>query len=266
MAGAVGSAPADQDRPAEAVSLEGPPTTAPETLAELHTRLTVGARVTLNVPDRDRDHWSPRRLIDVIVGAGFRREGPTVSGPDGRVVTVARTRTLPDRVAPDLRVLMCGLNPSVYSADVGTGFARPGNRFWPAALAAGLVGTDRDPTDALRRHGIGMTDLVKRATPRADVLRTEEYRSGLARVTRLCWWMNPAVVCFVGLSGWRAAVDRHASAGWQPTSLGASAVYVMPSTSGLNAHATLAALTDHLRTAAAGPDARISRTSRPDRR
>ena len=66
-----------------------------------------------------------------------------------------------------MRLLVVGLNPSLYSADVGVGYRRPGNRFWPAALGAGLVTRDRDPSHALRVHGVGMTDLVKRATSNA---------------------------------------------------------------------------------------------------
>ena len=65
-----------------------------------------------------------------------------------------------------MRLLVCGLNPSIYSADAGVGYARPGNRFWPAAIAAGLVTEDRDPRHALSHHGVGITDLVKRATGR----------------------------------------------------------------------------------------------------
>lgn len=165
-------------------------------------------------------------------------------------VRLVRARTLPDAVGPDLRLLVCGLNPSLYAADAGVAFARPGNRFWPAALAAGIASRDRDPRDALLRYGTGMTDLVKRATRKASELDTEEYRDGLARVERLARRLRPHVVCFVGLSGWRAAVDRTATAGRQERLLGGVPVYVMPSTSGLNTHASLFELTDHLRVAA----------------
>jgi TDG/mug DNA glycosylase family protein len=150
-----------------------------------------------------------------------------------------------------MRLLVCGLNPSVYAADAGICFARPGNRFWPAALAAGLATVDRSPDRALADHGTGMTDLVKRATPRADALTAAEYREGLARVERLVSWLRPGAVCFVGLAGWRAAVDRRAAAGAQPGDLGGVPVYVMPSTSGLNASCGLSELTEHLRAAAA---------------
>ena len=110
-----------------------------------------------------------------------------------------------------------------------------------------------------------MTDLVKRATPRADELTTAEYRAGLERVARLCAWLRPGAVCFVGLAGWRAAVDRKAVAGVQPEPLGDTPVYVMPSTSGLNARTTPAELADHLRAAAALADRVLTLPPDPNR-
>jgi TDG/mug DNA glycosylase family protein len=159
-------------------------------------------------------------------------------------------RPLPDHVGPGMRLLVCGLNPSVHAATAGIGFVTPGNRFWPAALEAGIVSRDRDPDHALAAHGIGMTDLVARATPKADVLTKAEYAQGLARLERLCRRLAPGAVCFVGLAGWRAAVDRAAVAGVQERPVGGRPAYVMPSTSGLNAATPLAALVEHLRAAA----------------
>jgi TDG/mug DNA glycosylase family protein len=104
-----------------------------------------------------------------------------------------------------------------------------------------------------------MTDLVKRATARADELSRDEYRAGLARVGRLVRWLQPGAVCFVGLAGWRNAVDRKAVPGAQPDGIGGRPVYVMPSTSGLNARVPAAELADHLRAAAALADRALSR-------
>ena len=237
----------------------------PMALAELHRVLADGAPAELVMFGGDLDleptegdsfgprkysHWPEADLQRVVVGGGFDIEQWTTHDHTAwphYSISLRRSLTLPDTVGPAMDVLVCGLNPSVYSAEVGVGFGRPGNRFWPAAIAAGLVEIDRDPARALLDHGIGMTDLVKRATPRADALTTDEYRAGLERVRWLCEWLQPRVVCFVGLSGWRAAADRHATAGWQDGDLGGSAVYVMPSTSGLNAHARLDDLTEHLR-------------------
>lgn len=237
----------------------------PMALAELHRVLAAGAPVEVVMFGGDLDlepteddtfgprrysHWPEHELRDVMGGAGFDVEAWTTAERPWRgsyEISLRRAPTLPDFVGPGVDVLVCGLNPSVHSAEAGVGFARSGNRFWPAALEAGLVSVDRDPRHALRHHGVGMTDLVKRATPQADALNADEYREGLARITRLCAWLQPAVVCFVGLSGWRTAADRSAVAGWQEQTISGSTVYVMPSTSGLNAHARLADFTDHLR-------------------
>jgi double-stranded uracil-DNA glycosylase len=97
---------------------------------------------------------------------------------------------------------------------------------------------------------VGMTDLVKRATTGARELSVAEYRDGAARVERLVRWLRPGAVCFVGLTGWRAAVDPDAQAGEQPNGFGGVPVYVMPSTSGANAHARPDELAAHLRAAA----------------
>ena len=148
-----------------------------------------------------------------------------------------------------MRVLICGLNPSLVAADAGVGFAGPTNRFWPAALQAGLVTTARDPRHALAEDRVGMTDLVKRATTGTKALAGAEYVAGAERVRRLVRWLRPAVVVFVGLEGWRAALDRRARPGVQGGGFGGSPAYVMPSTSGLNAHVRLADLVAHLHAA-----------------
>jgi TDG/mug DNA glycosylase family protein len=149
-----------------------------------------------------------------------------------------------------MRLLVCGLNPSVYSADAGYGFARKNNRFWPAAKAAGLVTKTGDPRHALDTDHIGMTDIVKRASANASVLTRDEYATGVGRVARLVSWLEPKAVCFVGLAGWRSAVDRMAVAGIQPARFGGRPAYVMPSTSGANASSRMEDLTMHLARAA----------------
>ena len=253
--------------PSPTCTCPGP--TVPLALAELHHALAVGAPADLTIFGGDAEHesfaddrfagrrfslWPEPMLRDVLVGAGLSVEDLIVEGrPDGvphLLCTVRRERTLPDTVGAGMRLLVCGLNPSLNAADAGVGFARPGNRYWPAALDAGLVTVDRDARHALLHHGIGMTDLVKRATPRADALTTDEYRDGLGRVGRLVEWLQPGAVVMVGLAGWRAAVDRKAVAGVQPEPFGGRPVYVMPSTSGLNAGSRLEDLTAHLRSAA----------------
>lgn len=230
-----------------AVNLDGPLTSLPLKLADLHRSRPVGQRLTVTMPpDIAGDH----RLGDVIAGAGFAPAADHEPDEAGATTTgLTRCDTLADTVGPSMTVLICGLNPSLYSAETGIGFARPGNRFWPAALASGLVSRDRDPIDALRSHGVGMTDLVKRPTRQASELSGDEYRNGLERVERLVDWLQPRLICFVGLAGWRTAVQRSAVAGLQRSRLAGRPVYLMPSTSGLNAHARLEDLGAHLTTA-----------------
>lgn len=192
-------------------------------------------------PGRYFSLWDPAFLADVVVGAGFELVDlevgrPGQGGARRMVLRARRARSLPDTVGPGMRVLVCGLNPSLYAADAGVPFARPGNRFWPAAMAAGLVRTAGDTRGALADCGVGMTDLVKRATRSASELRPPEYRQGAARVERLVAWLRPRVVCFVGLAGWRAAVDARAQPGLQPSLMAGAPVYLLSSTSGRNAH------------------------------
>lgn len=241
------------------------PRRLPLALAGLHRALAVGAPLALSMkrgeyvghdlpgddfPGRFFALWSPEHLAEIVTGAGF---GITACELHGTTIDIraTRLRTLPDFVGPGMRVLVCGLNPSLRSADVGLGYAGPSNRFWPAAIDAGLVTHTRDPWHALRHHRMGMTDLVKRATVGAAELRPAEYRDGRARVERLVRWLEPGVVCFVGLAGYRAAIDRRAQPGVQPEPFGGAVAYVLPSTSGLNARTSRAELTDHLRAALA---------------
>jgi len=226
----------------------------PLALAELHRDSNVDDRVRITIEVTDASEAMPT-VESLLEGGGFSISER--SGPGKFVVT--RLRSLPDYIAPDMTVLVCGLNPSLHSADLKVGFGRAGNRFWPAALASGMATVDRDPIDALTTHRVGMTDMVKRASPRADSLTRDEYADGLARLEGLCAWLRPAVVCMVGLAGWRAAVDRKAIAGVQQRRLGISPVYLMPSTSGLNAHSSLADLTSHLRAVTELADVELSR-------
>jgi TDG/mug DNA glycosylase family protein len=221
------------------------PATAPEELPFLfhraHRSLDAGARLELTLPGG----IAAERLADLVTGAGWALLDGPMADARGTRLLVERHHTLADSVGPGMRLLVCGINPSPYSADVGVGYGRPGNRFWPAALAAGIAPVDRDPAAALTA-GTGMTDFAKRATPRAAEVTRDEYESGFARVTRLVAWLRPGAVCFVGLSGWRTVVDRLAAAGVQPDAIGGRPAFVMPPTSGLNARTPPSALAAHL--------------------
>lgn len=244
-------------------------TALPQALADLHQTLVPNAPAAMKFRRGSNEglltgltdeqfsgrffaEWEPIPLRDVLEGAGFsvdycQADSKKADSKKADWIEVRATRaaTLPDFVGPKMKVLICGLNPSVYSTETGVGFSRPGNRFWPAALQSGLATRDRDPRHALQVHGIGMTDLVKRATVKAAEVESREYENGMERVGRLVKWLQPKIVCFVGLAGYRQVVNKKAQCGQQPELLGGVPVYLMPSTSGLNANYSLKQLTDN---------------------
>ena len=252
---------------AKASYLHVPAERLPMTLGDLHFALALGAPVEITVHSGRRPEgwvdefegrlfsaWSPEGLADMVTGAGFAVDDVSLTGGERAEwvrLRATRMRSLADSVGPGMRMLVVGLNPSEYAADAGVAFARPGNRFWPAAIAAGVVTRDRDARHALVADGVGLTDLVKRATPRAHWLSDAEYRAGAARVERLVEWLQPGAVCFAGVAGYSAAIGRRTKSGPQGQSFGGRPIYVMPNPSGVNQGVTLDGLADHLRAALA---------------
>lgn len=153
--------------------------------------------------------------------------------------------TVPDLVAPGLRVLFCGINPGLYTAAIGHHFGRPGNRFWPALHGAGFTPRQFAPWEEreLLALGIGITNMVARTTATAAELSPEEYVAGGARLRGLVTRYRPRVVAFLGIGAYRTAFARpKAALGLQPERLGEAALWVLPSPSGLNANHQLADL------------------------
>jgi TDG/mug DNA glycosylase family protein len=164
-----------------------------------------------------------------------------VNKPTAANLATARTRIIPDVITPNLTVLFCGINPGLYSAATGHHFARPGNRFWPALHLAGFTPRQLRPDeqDLLPTFGLGVTNVVARATARADELTTEELRAGAARLTRLAAEYAPRFVAVVGISAYRTGFNRpRATVGEQPERVAGSGLWVLPNPSGLNARWT----------------------------
>jgi TDG/mug DNA glycosylase family protein len=170
----------------------------------------------------------------------------------GRVaLTVERTDALPDVLPgpgdPPLRVLFCGINPGLLSAAKGQHFARPGNRFWPALHRSGFTPTQLHPDQQfeLPTLGLGITNLVSRATARAQELSRLELRDGGIRLATLVDAVTPSWVAVVGITAYRAAFDEpNAVIGPQHRRLGDAQVWVLPNPSGLNAHWPLPAMAE----------------------
>jgi TDG/mug DNA glycosylase family protein len=157
--------------------------------------------------------------------------------PQRRGFTRVELESYRDAIVPDLlpgsglRLLFVGINPGLWTAAVQTHFARPGNRFYPALLKAGIIERPVDPSagmtdedrDYFRSRGIGITNIVRRATARADELSDAELRTG-----------GEQLVETVG--------RRKAALGRQDETLGGAELWVVPNPSGLNAHETVDSL------------------------
>ena len=144
-----------------------------------------------------------------------------------------------------LHVLFCGINPSLYSAATGWHFARPGNRFWPALHLSGFTPRRLAPAEQhlLPGYGLGITNLVARATAQASELDAAELRVGGERLLALVTERQPRILAIAGVTAYRTAFGHpHAAAGPQPDPLEGSRVWVLPNPSGLNAHWTLGAI------------------------
>lgn len=160
---------------------------------------------------------------------------------------------LPGPDDPPLALLFVGINPGLWTAATSTHFAHPGNRFYPALLRAGILTERIDPaagmTDAdravLRSRGIGITNVVPRATAKASELRDDELREGAVRLTALVERTRPRVVAVAGITAYRTAFgERRAVPGRQPADLHGAELWVVPNPSGLNAHETTETLAD----------------------
>src|SRR5256885_7059808 len=115
-----------------------------------------------------------------------RDERARVHRPTKDELAAAGDKRIRDVIAPDLRVLFCGINPGLYSGAVGHHFARPGNRFWPTLYASGFTNRLLSPfeEDELLINGYGVTNFVERATARADQLSAEEIVAGGLRLEK----------------------------------------------------------------------------------
>lgn len=153
----------------------------------------------------------------------------------------ARDRTVPDVVAGGLRVLFCGINPSLMTGATGHHFAFPGNRFWPVLHLSGFTPRQLRPSEQseLLQHGLGITNVVARATARADELSAEEFRAGGEILTAKVATLRPQWLAVVGITAYRTAFDeRRAQIGRQERTIGGAHVWALPNPSGLNAHWT----------------------------
>jgi TDG/mug DNA glycosylase family protein len=164
---------------------------------------------------------------------------PPPARPSRRELEAAAGRTVPDVIAPRLELLFCGINPGLYSGATGHHFARPGNRFWPALHLAGF--TERllrpDEEKVLLERGIGITNLVGRATGSAAELEETELHAGSRALVRKLERFEPEWLAVLGIGAYRVGFGKpRASPGRQPERLAGANLWVLPNPSGLNAN------------------------------
>jgi TDG/mug DNA glycosylase family protein len=178
------------------------------------------------------------------------RAATSFARPSKAELAAAAGKRLADVIAPDLKVLFCGINPGLYSAATGNHFARPGNRFWPALRAAGFTPRLLHPSEQqiLLDAGYGLTNLVERATAGAAELAPGELVAGRKRLATKLRRYRPRVIAFLGMGAYRHAfATPEAPLGEQPERFEGARVWVLPSPSGLNAAYPLDALVRWLR-------------------
>ena len=165
--------------------------------------------------------------------------------PTPEEVAAAADRTIPDLVGNHLRVLFSGINPSLYSAATGHHFARPGNRFWPALHRSGFTHRLLHPSEqfGLPALGLGITNVVARASARADELSPAELIEGGEALAALAQRWRPRFLAVLGVTAYRVTFGRpKAAIGRQDHEIGGVRIWVLPNPSGLNAHYQLPAL------------------------
>jgi TDG/mug DNA glycosylase family protein len=151
----------------------------------------------------------------------------------------AAGKTLPDVIAPNLKVLFCGINPGLYTAAVGHHFARPGNRFWPALHQSAFTARLISPFDEreLLELGIGISNVVSHATASAAELTKTDFEEGGRLLAAKIKRFRPRIVAILGVGAYRQAFGRpKATVGEQPERIHSARVWVLPNPSGLNAN------------------------------
>lgn len=163
----------------------------------------------------------------------------TFQKPTKAEVQAAYNREVPDIIGSRLKVLFCGINPSLYSAAVDHHFARPGNRLWKALHKAGFTERILHPSEdqSLLELGYGMTNIVARATARADELNSAELEQGYCILVDKAAKWQPHYLGVLGISAYRIAFKQpKAKVGRQALMLGDTQIWALPNPSGLNAH------------------------------
>ena len=182
-----------------------------------------------------------------MINKGAQRKGAQPFKPTKQQLADAAGKTLPDVIAPNLRVLFCGINPGLYTAAVGHHFARPGNRFWPALYKSGFTSRLVSPFDEreLLNNRIGISNVVPHATAAASELTKEDFINGGRILAAKIKKYQPRIVAVLGVGAYRVAfANPKATIGEQNGRIHSARVWVLPNPSGLNANYQLPELVE----------------------
>lgn len=174
-------------------------------------------------------------MAGVLVNQAMNR----LPKPSKADLQAAYNQRVPDIIGPNLKILFCGINASIYSAAVGHHFARPGNRLWKTLHRSGLTDRLLSPAEdrTLLNYGYGMTNIVARATARADELNNAELQQGYLDLVDKITQYRPQWLAILGITAYRVAFEqRQAKIGRQTVQIGDTKIWVLPNPSGLNAH------------------------------
>ena len=140
-------------------------------------------------------------------------------------------------LAPGLAAVFCGINPGRVSAAAAAHFANPRNDFWRLLHAAGFTPRLLGPAEqlALLGYGYGLTNAAARTTPGSGDLRRADFAGAAERLERIALELGPRAIGFVGKEAYRGAFGERPELGLQERRLGATLLFVLPSTSPANA-------------------------------
>jgi TDG/mug DNA glycosylase family protein len=159
---------------------------------------------------------------------------------------------LPDYLAPDLDVMLVGINPGFRSVERGHHFAGPGNRFWSLLADARLTPRklSYEEDASLPDYGIGLTNIVARASKSSSELSRTDYDQGRAVLADKIGRYRPKAVGFVGVTVFREfwltlsnePTPKKIPCGKRCETMADATLFVLPNPSGRNAHYTYDAM------------------------
>lgn len=142
---------------------------------------------------------------------------------------------LPDVLEPGLKVVFCGTAAAPRVRVVAGYYAGIGNRFWDALHRAGLTPYRFEPLQyrGVSSYGIGLTNIAPYTIGLDKDLCEADFDPDALRQKMLVY--QPRVLAFNGKKAAAVLLGRGTQAvpyGLQPEMIGATRLWVLPSTSG----------------------------------